>query len=101
MGMAAVARFADGDVGGSRIYQVHFLLFEIPRCLLCRLQIALHISDCQNKLFPLFKPQLAESGPKPVNCFVPCALWEKDTNTVDLRLLRLGDSTPTTKHSND
>src|SRR4029453_11483151 len=47
-----------GAVGGSRIYQVDFLLFEIPGCLLRRLYITLPISDCENKLFSLFKPQL-------------------------------------------
>src|SRR5262249_28933884 len=75
--------------GLSCIYQVDFLFFEISRCLLRCLRIALRIADCQNKLFPLFKPQLFETGPEPVNYLVPCATGRDTTNPVDLRLLRV------------
>ena len=79
-----------GDGGRSCIYQVDFLLFEIPRCLLRRLCVALRIPDCQNKLFSLFKPQLPEPNLESVNYLVPCAAYSDDTDTVDLWLLRFG-----------
>src|SRR5262249_2280014 len=78
-----------GAVCRSCIDQVDSLLFKTFRCFLGCLCIALPISDTKSILFSLFKPQLAETKPKPVNDLVPRFAWDKDTKTVDFRLLRL------------
>src|SRR5437667_221770 len=81
--------YADG--GLSCIYEVNFLVFEIPRCLLRCFQIALRVSYCQDKLFSLFKSQLSESDPEPVNCLVPRAACSDNTDSENLLLLRVGE----------
>src|SRR5262249_42319287 len=45
-------------VGGSRVNQIDFLLFETFGCLLGSFCITRPISDCENILFSFFKSQL-------------------------------------------
>src|SRR5215813_5968619 len=81
------------------IDQVDSLLFKTFRCFLGCLCIALPISDTKSILFSLFKPQLAETKPKPVNDLVPRFARDKDTKTVDFRLLRLGGCAKSKEHN--
>src|SRR5215813_1932189 len=80
------------------IDQVDSLLFKTFRCFLGCLCIALPISDTKSILFSLFKPQLAETKPKPVNDLVPRFAQDKDTKTVDFRLLRLSGRAKSKQH---
>ncbi len=78
------------DRGGHRIDQVDFLTFEIPRCLLHRLQIAFALAYVENELFPLLEAQLSETFAEPVDGPQIRAALQDDSDAIDAGLLRLG-----------